>query len=225
MSPPIPIPFHQIQAILFDLDGTLADTDDTAVARLALRLRPILGERAAAAARWLLMQIETPGNMFITFLDWLHLDGLIMDLPDRLRRHRAGHVPHFQLIPGVEEMLQTLAPHYKLGLVTTRSRRHIEQFLASVPHLAPLFQVTVGRQDTRRLKPHPSPVQWAAAILTVPLPNCLMVGDTTMDIKAARRAGAWSVGVLCGFGQRKELAKAGAHLILNSTAEIAQIVG
>jgi N-acetyl-D-muramate 6-phosphate phosphatase len=219
------IPFHQIHAILFDLDGTLVDTDDTAAAHLAQRLRPILGDRAWSLSRWLLMQIETPGNMFITLLDWLHLDGLVMGLLDTLRRRRAAHAPHFQLIPGVEEMLQTLAPHYKLGLVTTRSRRHIEQFLASVPHLAPLFQVTVGRQDTRRLKPHPSPVQWAAAILTVPLPNCLMVGDTTMDIKAARRAGAWSVGVLCGFGQRKELAKAGAHLILNSTAEIAQIVG
>jgi len=219
------IPFHQIQAILFDLDGTVVDTDDTATAHLAQRLHPILGDRAKAITRWLLMQIETPGNMFITFLDWLHIDGLIMDLLDRLRRRRTAHAPHFQLIPGVEEMLQTLAPHYKLGLVTTRSRHHIEQFLASVPHLAPLFQVTVGRQDTRRLKPHPSPVQWAAARLAVPLPNCLMVGDTTVDVKAARRAGAWSVGVLCGFGQRQELERAGAHLILDSTADIGQIAG
>lgn len=219
------IPFHQIQAILFDLDGTLVDTDDTTTAHLAQRLHPILGDRAEAITRWLLMQIETPGNLFITFLDWLHLDGLIMGLSEALRRRRAAHTPHFQLIPGVEEMLLALPPHYKLGLVTTRSRRHIEQFLASAPHLALLFQVTVGRQDTRRLKPHPVPVRWAAEKLAVPLPNCLMIGDTTVDVKSARRAGAWSVGVLCGFGQQKELAKAGAHLILENTTEIGQLVG
>ena len=47
-----------------------------------------------------------------------------------------------------------------------------------------------------------------------------MVGDTTVDVHAARRAGAWSVGVLCGFGQRAELARAGAHLVLETTADL-----
>jgi len=39
-------------------------------------------------------------------------------------------------------------------------------------------------------------------------------------VKSARRAGAWSVGVLCGFGERAELERAGAHLILDSTADL-----
>jgi phosphoglycolate phosphatase len=47
-----------------------------------------------------------------------------------------------------------------------------------------------------------------------------MVGDTAVDVKSARRAGAWSVAVLCGFGERKELERAGAHLILDSTADL-----
>jgi phosphoglycolate phosphatase len=47
-----------------------------------------------------------------------------------------------------------------------------------------------------------------------------MVGDTTVDVHAARRAGAWSVGVLCGFGQWAELARAGAHLVLQSTVDL-----
>ncbi|MCZ7672946.1 MAG: HAD hydrolase-like protein [Chloroflexi bacterium] len=51
-----------------------------------------------------------------------------------------------------------------------------------------------------------------------------MVGDTTVDVQAARRAGAWSIGVLCGFGEQTELKTAGAHLILNSTAEVGKIV-
>ena len=47
-----------------------------------------------------------------------------------------------------------------------------------------------------------------------------MVGDTTVDIKSARRAGAWSIGVLCGFGEQAELERAGAHMILPATAEL-----
>ena len=71
------IPFNQIQAVLFDLDGTLIETDDLAVARLAHRLRPFAGHRAPRLARWLMMKAETPGNALITLLDWLHLDLLI----------------------------------------------------------------------------------------------------------------------------------------------------
>jgi phosphoglycolate phosphatase len=50
--------------------------------------------------------------------------------------------------------------------------------------------------------------------------NCLMIGDTTMDILAGKRAGAQTVGVLCGFGERPELEKSGADLILENTSDL-----
>jgi phosphoglycolate phosphatase-like HAD superfamily hydrolase len=49
-----------------------------------------------------------------------------------------------------------------------------------------------------------------------------MVGDTTADVKSAKRAGAWSAAVLCGFGERHELESCGADIILDSTAELAE---
>jgi phosphoglycolate phosphatase len=48
-----------------------------------------------------------------------------------------------------------------------------------------------------------------------------MVGDTVVDIISARRAGAQSVGVLCGFGEADELLRAGANLILPTTSNLA----
>ena len=54
--------------------------------------------------------------------------------------------------------------------------------------------------------------------------ECLMIGDTTVDIRAAKAAGAQSVGVLCGFGEEKELRQAGADLILESTALLADVL-
>ena len=216
------LPNQAIKAILFDLDGTLIDTDDMAQAKLATHLR-ILGEdRAHRLARWLLMQAEGPGNAFITLLDWLGLEVPLMSLADWLRRRRGLKPAHeWQLIAGVEEMLETLNGRYPLALVTTRTRFHINTFLTQFPHIADHLSVTVGIQDTRRLKPHPAPILLAADKLGIPIQNCLMVGDTTVDIKAARRAGAWSTAVLCGFGQRPELQQAGAHLILESTAQLA----
>jgi N-acetyl-D-muramate 6-phosphate phosphatase len=215
------IPFGQLQAVLFDLDGTLIETDDMAVVRVTERLRPLFGSRAPGIARWSLMKAETPGNSLITLLDWLHLDERLMSYTDRLRRRRGVYpAPEFMLVDGVAEMLPRLAARYPLALVTTRGRYHVDHFLRRFPDLAALFGATIGLQDTHRLKPHPAPVRLAAERLGVPVANCLMVGDTTADVLSARRAGAWSIAVLCGFGERPELERAGAHLILHTTAEI-----
>lgn len=221
----MPIPFDKIEAIFFDLDGTLVDTDDQAVARYARYLRPFLGQHARKIARWLVMRAERPGNILITILDWLHLDLPLMSFTDALRRRRGLYPAHeFHLIPGVEEAVLALAPHYRLGLITTRSRYHIEQFLLRFPDIAAAFEVTCGLQDTRYLKPSPQPVLLAAERLGLPIEKCVMVGDTYVDVLSARRAGAWSVGVLCGFGEQPELEQCGAHLILESTVEIRAIV-
>lgn len=216
------IPLDTIQAILFDLDGTLVDTDDVAVAKLAQTLRPLFPQSAARLARWLWMQAETPGNAFITLLDILHLDTLFFGWREKLRRRPAQH--HFQLIPGVEEMLKVVAAHYPVALVTTRPRVHVAAFLAEFVEVTAVFSTTIGAQDTRRLKPHPAPILLAAERLGIPPANCLMVGDTRMDILSARRAGAWCVGVLCGFGQRPELERAGAHVILDETADLTTLL-
>jgi phosphoglycolate phosphatase len=215
------VPFDQIQAILFDLDGTLINTDDNAVARLTVKLRPFLRRHSPRIARWLMMKAETPGNALITLLDILHLDEPLMGATDKLRRRRGVYAAHeFSLIPGVDELLVSLQNRYKVALVTTRSRFHIEAFLQQFPAETAVFGTTCGLQDTRRLKPHPAPVRLAAQRLGVPVEKCVMVGDTAVDVKSARRAGTWSIGVLCGFGEPKELARAGAHLVLDSTADL-----
>ncbi len=54
--------------------------------------------------------------------------------------------------------------------------------------------------------------------------DCLMIGDTTVDIRAGKRAGAQTLGVLCGFGEEKELRKYDADLILDTTAELDKVL-
>jgi predicted PurR-regulated permease PerM/phosphoglycolate phosphatase-like HAD superfamily hydrolase len=216
----------EIDAILFDLDGTLLKTDDDAVEALSRRLWPVRGflpkRDPARAARRIVMALEGPTNSIMSFLDRLGLDDNLFDLGDRMHQMRGLHTPlNFHPIDGVGAMLDDLSRRYRLGIVTTRSRLHAETFL-SQEGLGDLIEVIVGREDTWRIKPHPSPVLHAAERLEVPVERCLMVGDTTVDILAARAAGAWSAGVLCGFGEKDELERAGADLIVKTTSDLAE---
>jgi HAD superfamily hydrolase (TIGR01549 family) len=213
-----------VEAVLFDLDGTLIDTDDQAVERLARRLHKLRWPNPSNAARRLVMAAETPGNAFVTLLDLLSLDAALRSLSDRLLTLRGLHTrADFRIMAGVKDMLVTLKERYRLAVVTTRDQDDTEVFLAQY-ELHDLFEALATCESTWRLKPHPSPVRYAARQLGVPVERCVMVGDTTVDVKSARRAGAWAVAVLCGFGQRPELERAGAHAILEHTAHLPSLL-
>jgi N-acetyl-D-muramate 6-phosphate phosphatase len=217
-----------VEAILFDLDGTLIDTDDEAVAALARRLAPLARLVPFAPdvlARRLVMWAETPGNALVTLFDMAGVDDNIFAIGDTLRGWR-GLRPraNLPLVPGVEPAVQALARRYRLAIVTTRGRRDVEAFLAGHA-LAPLFGAVVTRESTRRVKPHPAPIHFVAERLGLPPQRCVMVGDTTVDVRSARAAGAWAAAVLSGFGTRAELERAGAHLVLDSAAQLAEVLG
>ena len=214
----------KVEAVLFDLDGTLMDTDDQVVEKLAHRLQRLRWPHPHQAARRLIMASETPGNVMITLVDMLGLDAPLMAFTDRLRRWRGLHTQtDFRIVADAQEMLTALNGHYRLAVVTTRGLNEAEAFLDQYD-LRSLFDALVTRESTWRLKPHPAPIRHAAQLLGVPVERCVMVGDTTVDVKSARRAGAWAVAVLCGFGERKELDRAGAHVILEHTAHISSLL-
>ncbi len=210
------IPFAQIKGWFFDLDGTLMDTDDQAVEALARRLRFLGQARANRLARQLVMAGETPMNYALTAVDSVGLDAALFGL----RRMLGGHTqPTFRLIAGVKPLLSYLAAQAQLAVVSTRSEHDALEFLRQ-HELTDLFAVVVTQATTRHLKPHPEPVLYAARRLGLTPEACAMVGDTPVDILSGRRAGAWTVGVLCGFGEEAELRRAGAHLVLPSTADL-----
>jgi len=214
---------EHIEAILFDLDGTLMDTDDQAVASLARYLAPLsllFPLSPISLARRLVMWAETPGNALMTFFDVLGIDDNAFAIGDRLRQWRGLYPRHnLPLIPGADATLHGLAQHYRLVIVTTRGRRDAEAFLTQ-HSLTHLFELVVTRESTRRLKPHPEPILFAARSLGIPPGRCVMVGDTTADVRSARAAGARAVATLSGFGERDELERAGAHMVLESVADM-----
>ncbi len=213
-----------IDAVLFDLDGTLMETDDHAVERLTRILARLRVPYSESKARWLVMKAETPVNGLITLADRLGIDQLVTKaFVKKSHGNMTIKKPH-RMMEGAGEMLALLRPNFRLGLVTTNSQTEAEAFLAE-NSLSGMFDVVVSRFTTKRLKPHPEPILYVVHQLGLSPGRCLMVGDTTPDMKAAVAAGVIPIGVLCGFGTRDELLKAGAREVLNHTREVASILG
>jgi phosphoglycolate phosphatase len=219
----------RIQAILFDIDGTLADTDDDQISRMARFLRPARslfpnGDLRPFLRRWL-MASEELGNRLLAVPDRLGLLEGLAHLNRWIPEGRRGNrKPHNLLMDGVPVLLERLAPRYRLGLVTTRPKASAEAFLDEF-RLKGYFCCRITGLAAGHLKPHPAPVLASARLLGLPASACLMVGDSVVDILAGRRAGAQTAGVLCGFGTRTALERAGADAILENTKDLASVLG
>lgn len=219
----------RVRAVLFDVDGTLADTDDEYIRRagqFVRRLNFLFPRRDPTNfLRWSLMVAETPMNLLMGVPDWLGVDTHLARFFDWAaeRRPPASH-GRFVLMAGMAALLPRLAERYPLAIVTARGQRDAQAFLEQFS-LQPYFSAVASALTARHTKPYPHPVVWAAQALGVPVEHCVMIGDTTVDVLSGRRAGAQTIGVLCGFGERAELERSGANLILETTAEVGPLLG
>jgi len=215
---------ESIEAILFDLDGTLIETDNRWAKNIAVKLDPLKRVfprvDTEVLGRKLVMAVESPVNYVMSFCEHLGLSSSFFGLADRVRKSKGlatRGVLH--LVEGSEALLEALLGRYKMAVVTTRARPETQAFLKGMQGER-FFSVVVTRQDVLRMKPNPEPVRKAAHLLGVAPERCLMIGDTMMDMRSARRAGAYAVAVLSGFGERRELERSGAHLILDRAFDI-----
>jgi HAD superfamily hydrolase (TIGR01509 family) len=217
------------------VDGTISDTDDHLVVQLAALLDAlplVSGRRAERLARQAVMAAETPVHAAYEKLDELGLDVPVFALRERLKaiRRRGAdpahtrnpeaidEVPH-EMVAGVREMIVALARHYPMCTISTGGAPRVERFLEH-HGVREHFVEVIGAQTTRRMKPHPEPLRFAAAAMGVPPEACLMIGDTTIDVRTGVAAAAQTVGVLCGFGTEGELRSTGAQLILRTTSDL-----
>ena len=214
----------RIKALLFDVDGTLRDTDEQYVARFARWLHLVKfilpGRDPNRAARRMVMRIETPANFFFSLPDRLGIDDEMAAFGDWLHKRRSRETEHkFLIIPEVQDTLRNLTGHYPMAVVTARGHRGTVAFLDHYG-IREHFKHVATAQTCKRTKPRPDPILWVADQLNLPPEACLMIGDTTVDMIAGKSAGAQTVGVLSGFGEEEELRAKGADLILPSVADL-----
>ncbi|CAG1016345.1 phosphoglycolate phosphatase [Anaerolineales bacterium] len=212
-----------IQALCFDVDGTLSDTDDLYTRKVSRFFPRVLFKDPVHAARRFIMWIEAPGNALLGLADTLGIDDEMIAVIHWISRRRKFKPKRFLLIPGVDEMLKQLHGRYPMAVVSARDEKGTMAFLEQFD-LVKYFDVIVTGLSAEHTKPYPDPILLAAQKMKVAPEACLMIGDTTVDIRAGKSAGAQTVGVLCGFGEEPELRKMGADLILVDTTKLLDVL-
>ena len=219
----MPITPQKVRALCFDVDGKLSDTDDLYAQKVSRFLPRFLFKNPDHTARRLVMWIESPGNALLGFADTVGLDDEMVAVINWLYRHRKHSDKKFLLVPGVDEMLKQLHGRYPMSVVSARDERGTLAFLEQYD-LVRYFDVVVTGLSAEHTKPYPDPVLLAAKKMNVSPENCLMIGDTTVDIRAGKSAGAQTVGVLCGFGEEPELRRLGADEVLEDTTKLLDLL-
>lgn len=195
-----------IRGFLFDLDGTLVDSE-----------RETAEAMARALARHHAIEIEQYDRDYIIGRSWIAIyDSLKTRYPQiawtrdemiaRTATMRDEVIAELGItvLPGAKQVLAWTRAAHKRGLVTGSSRVEVEQVL---PHLGAdaAFDVIVAAEDVARSKPAPDGYQAALAALGLAPHECIVIEDSEAGITAGREAGCHVLAVRAGnFGGWKQ---------------------
>jgi 2-phosphoglycolate phosphatase len=212
---------HPIHAVLFDLDGTLIDS-----AGIYFKIVAFVLERLGLP--------EVPRDDILAAaekdpFDWLRIipkanhhqqDSLISSAWRIVEEtYPAMFQEEVRLLDGVIPLLnQLVSKGIKIGIVTSTPRKHIDHKMTILENMgiANLFDVVITADDAPLKKPAPDPLIECASRLGTPVPECIYVGDTCLDIQAGKSAGMRTIAVLSGFDREEALAAAQPDALIPS---------
>lgn len=205
--------------VLFDFDGTLADTIPLIVASFRHTVAEVVGHEVTdvEARSWIgHTLIDTFGQRYPARADEL------------VTAYRAWNLAHhdelIRPVDGIPEVLDgLLAAGSRIGVVSSKSVHTVRRGLDAVG-LAHDFEVLVGLESTTVHKPHAEPLLHAAHTLAVEPSDCVYVGDAVVDIRAAQAAGMRGIAVTWGAGTVSELRDAGAVDVVDTAGELLGIL-
>lgn len=214
-----------IKAVLFDLDGTFADTAPDLchalnLMRTARGLAPVALEVTrpvtSMGARGLL---HAGFGILPDHPDYLAMRDEFLDLYEQNLCHETG------LFPGTLELLDALeARGLKWGIVTNKAERFALPLLELL-RLGSRAACIIGGDTTGKLKPHPEPLLAASRRIAVAPGACVYVGDDQRDIDAGRAAGMMTIAVTYGYLNSSAPADWGADAIIGHPRELLDHLG
>lgn len=204
------------QAVIFDWDGTLADTRKIIVASFQEALRQIgfkvdaefierrIGIGAAETFREILLSLNVQFDE--------ELIGRLVKEKIRLEIELTGEMALFD---GAKELLDALFGKVKIGLASMNNHDVIEHMVKS-KNLEKYFQIVITAESIKKPKPDPQIFLECASRLDVLAEECVVVEDSIFGVKAAKSARMGCVAVTTGVYSRQELEKEKPNLIVKS---------
>ena len=216
----------RIGCILFDLDGTLVNSREDLVTSVNLTLKEMSRELLAGdlvasfvgegvsklIERALSVSLEQPP-----------VPAEIETGVEIFRRHYRQHLlDQTRPYPDVAE---TLSYFHGLPMaVITNKPADFSLAILEGLGLSHHFRAVLGGDSLPERKPHPAPLVEAARLCETPIEQCLMVGDSRVDIMAGKAAWMRTCGFTGGFRARSELEEAGADFLIDRFGELREIV-
>lgn len=210
-----------INNILFDLDGTLADTaPDLANALNAIRLKHGLEKLPLETIS---PTVSLGGNAMIKLaFDLEEGDSGFDDIRDQFLNHYLENIAEeTRLYAGIEELLHTIENNNKTwGIVTNKSAWLTNPLLEALA-LDTRAACVVSGDTLEYRKPHPAPILHACELIQAKPAATIYIGDAQRDIEAGRRAGTKTLAALYGYiGEDEDPVSWSADAMVSSAHEI-----
>ena len=203
-----------IRAVIFDLDGTLVDSEELVLGAFQHVLNKHGQVYDVAAVKTHVGRLLE--HTYMTLVPG-HDPKKLADL------HRDWQIDKKHLFKGFEgtdEFLEQLRKSgLKLGAYTSASRLRTDAML-DVTGLDKYLSVIVCGDEVTNPKPHQEGVERVAEVLQVNLDEVVFVGDAEHDILSGKNAGVITVGITHGFGTKESLTSAGADYMVNNLHEL-----
>jgi HAD superfamily hydrolase (TIGR01509 family) len=219
MSFAMPLPPERLRAILFDVDGTLVDTNDLHVAAWRETFLAAGRDIAPAAIR---AQVGKGADNLIPAL----LPGISAEEREAIAHlHKPiferDYLPRARPFPGVRPLFERLHDEGVAIVLAFSSGREEVDFHIALIGCGDLVDAAVSGDDVARSKPCPDIFEAALARLSPPGPEgVLVVGDTIWDARAAAKAGLPAVGLRCGGASDRDLLDAGMIALFDDPADL-----
>jgi len=211
----------QIKAIFLDLDDTLINMKrashfafNETLTRHGLR---------RVSYQEMLANWDTSWRVVVTNLapDNTDVDKLVTDIgKEYFEMFFKIHLEHSTLMTGAVTTLQTLRTMKLLTAIVSRRRLRVINEELDKFKLRQYLDTIVGREDVTQVKPAPNALTLAAERLTVPIAQCLMVGDSPNDVKAGKAAGAKTAAVLTGPYALETILTEKPDVVVDSIADL-----
>jgi HAD superfamily hydrolase (TIGR01509 family) len=208
-----------LKAVLFDWDGTLADTRQVIVAAFQQAMREVDVE---VEAEFIERRIGTGGEQTIKEILQASAvpfdEALVKRLSARKVQAEIKMSDRVKLFPGALELLNALQGKAKVALASMNNRPVVDYLLDSMK-IRELFTVVVTVEEVSNFKPNPEIFLKTASKLRCLPADCVVVEDSIFGVQAAKAAGMSCIAVLTGVYSREELETANPSLIIDSLTE------
>jgi HAD superfamily hydrolase (TIGR01549 family) len=208
-----------IEAVIFDVDGTLVDTVDQH-AKAWQRTFAHFGHDIDFAA--IRSQIGKGGDQLMpVFLPKEVVERRGKEIEKyRLELFKREYLPHVRGFRKVRELFERIIGAGKrIALASSAKGEELEAYKKAA-NIVDLVHEETSSDDAERSKPHPDIFEAALARLELPPERAVVVGDSPYDAEAAGKAGLKTIGVLCGGFAEADLRKAGAAQIFRDPADL-----